>query len=98
MTKFAYNNIKNANTGYIFFEFNCKYHFCISYEKNFDLYSKLKSVKKLSSKLSKLIIISQQNFYHTKKIQKQAYNKGVKLQNYASGNKVWLNSRHLKIK
>ena len=42
--------------------------------------------------------ICQQNLYHAQKLQKQAYNKGVKPQSYALGNKVWLSSKHLKTK
>ena len=40
----------------------------------------------------------QQNLHHAKKFQKRAYNKGVKPQSYAPGNKIWLSSKHLKIK
>ena len=44
------------------------------------------------------MIVCQQNLHHAQELQKRAYNKGVKPQSYASGNKVWLNSKHLKIK
>ena len=40
----------------------------------------------------------QQNFHHVQELQKQAHNKGAKPQSYAPGNKVWLTSKHLKIK
>ena len=40
----------------------------------------------------------QQNLYHAQELQKQAHNKGVKQQNYALGDKVWLSSKHLKMK
>ena len=33
MTKFAYNNVKNASIGYTIFEFNYGYHFCIFFQK-----------------------------------------------------------------
>ena len=39
-----------------------------------------------------------QNLHHAQKLQKQAQNKSFKPQNYASGNKVWLSSKHLKTK
>ena len=55
-------------------------------------------MEELSSELWNLIIACQQNFYHTQELQKQAYNKGVKPQSYAPGDKVWLSSKHLKIK
>ena len=42
--------------------------------------------------------VCQQNLYHAQKLQKRAHNKGVKPQNYTLGNKVLLNSKHLKIK
>ena len=51
MAKFIYNNIKNANTNHIFFKLNCKYYFYIFYEKNLDLYSKLRIAEELSLKL-----------------------------------------------
>ena len=34
MAKFAYNNAKNASTGYRLFELNCGYHPCVFFEKN----------------------------------------------------------------
>lgn len=42
--------------------------------------------------------ICQQNLLHAKELQKQAYNKDVKLCNYALGEKVWLNSQYIKTK
>ena len=42
--------------------------------------------------------VCQQNLHHAQKLQKQAYNKEVKPQSYALGNKVWLSSKHLKTK
>ena len=51
IAEFAYNNAKNASTGYTPFELNCGYHPRISYEE--DLYSRSKSriAEKLSFKL-----------------------------------------------
>ena len=37
----------------------------------------------------------QQNLYHAQELQKQAYDKGVKPQSNAPGNKVWLSSKYL---
>ena len=51
MAKFAYNNAKNASTSYTYFELNCKYYSCISYEEDFDLRSKSRTMEELSSKL-----------------------------------------------
>ena len=100
MAEFAYKNAKNASTGYTPFKLNCGYHLCVSYKKEeiFDLRSKSKTIKELSSKLQELMIICQQNLYHIQELQKRAHNKGVKPQSEALGNKVWLNSKHLKTK
>ena len=66
MTKCAYNNAKNTSTGYMPFELNCGYYFCIFYkeEEIFDLRSKSKTTEELSFKLQKLMIICQQNLHH----------------------------------
>ena len=50
------------------FEFNYKYYFCISYRKDLDLHSKLKTAEKLFFKLQKLIVLCQQNLYYTQKL------------------------------
>ena len=42
--------------------------------------------------------IRQQNLFHALKLQKKAYDKGMKPQSYALGEKVWLNSKYLKTK
>ena len=51
MTEFIYNNTKNTNTSYIFFELNYKYYFCIFYKKNFDLCLKSQTMDELFFKL-----------------------------------------------
>ena len=66
------------------------------YKDEVNFRSKLKSVDKLSVKLRKLIIICQENFHHTQKLQKRAYNKGIKSRSYAPNDKVWLNSKYIK--
>ena len=65
MAEFAYNNVKNANTGHTPFKLNCGYYPCVSYKENLNSQSKLKSVKKLSSKLQNLMVACQQNLYYT---------------------------------
>ena len=97
MAKFIYNNAKIANTGQIPFELNCRYHFCVLYKEDIDLHFKSKSVYKLLVVLREIMIICQKNFYHVQKLQKRAHNQGVKPQSYASGNKVWLNSKYIKV-
>ena len=96
MAEFAYNNAKNANTGYTSFKLNCGYHPWIFYKEDLNLRSNSKSAEELSFELQELMTVCQQNFYHTQKLQKQAHNRDVKPQNYAPGNKVWLSSKHLK--
>ena len=59
MIKFAYNNIKNRNISYVFFEFNYAYYFYIFYKKDFNLYFQFKITNKLASKLKNLMILSQ---------------------------------------
>ena len=44
------------------------------------------------------MITYQDNLYHAQELQRQAYNKGVNPQSYAPSNKVWLNSKYIKIK
>ena len=98
MVEFAYNNTKNASISYTFFKLNYGYYLYISYKKDLNPHSKLKTAKKLSSKLQNLMAVCQQNVYYAQKLQKQAYNKGVKPQSYALGNKIWLSSKYLKTK
>ena len=55
-------------------------------------------MEKLYSELQELMIVCKHNLYHAQELQKQAYNKGVKPQSYAPGDKIWLSSKHLKTK
>ena len=98
MAEFAYNNAKNASTSFTPFELNCGYHLWVSYAKDLNPLSKSKTAKELSSKLQNLMAACQQYLHHTQKLQKQAHNKSVKPKSYNSGDKVWLSSKHLKIK
>ena len=98
MAKFMYNNAKNAIIGHMPFELNYGYYLWMSYKEEVNSRSKSKSANKLSAELKELMIICQENFHHTQKLQKQAHNKGVKPRNYASHDKVWLNSKYIKTK
>lgn len=40
MVEFAYDNMKNASTGYTPFEFNCGYYLRVTYEEDLDPHSK----------------------------------------------------------
>ena len=68
------------------------------YKDNIDLRSKSKSADKLLTKLRKLMIICRENLHHAQELQKHAQNKGVKPQNYVSGDEIWLNSKYIKTK
>ena len=98
MAKFAYNNAKNASTGFTLFELNCGYHPRVSYKEDLDPRSKSKTAEELSSKLRKLMTVCQQNLHYAQKLQKRGHNKEVKPQSYALGDTVWLSSKHLKTK
>ena len=98
MVAFAYNNAKNASTSHMPFELNYGYYPRMSYKKKADSYSKTKSRDKLLAELKELMIIYQENLHHAQELQKQAHNKGIKPRNYAFGDKVWLNSKYIKIK
>ena len=98
MAEFAYNNAKNASTGFTPFELNYGYHPRVFYEEDLDLRSKSRTAEELSSKLRELMTICQQNLNHAQELQKRGHDKGVKPQSYASGDKVWLSSKYLKTK
>ena len=57
MAEFAYNNAKNASTGFTPFELNCGYHLRVSYKEDFDPRSKSKTEEELSSELRELMIV-----------------------------------------
>lgn len=97
-SKFVYNNTKNANTGYTFFELNCGHHPRISFENKIDSYSKSCSANKLSKKLRYLMLICQQNLLHIQDLQKLAYDKGIKPYSYTPGENIWLNSKYISTK
>ena len=93
-----YNNAKNTNIGHMLFKLNCGYHPRILYKEEVDPHFKSKSVDELSAEQRKLMIICQKNLYYAQKLQKRAYNKGVKPSSYTFNDKVWLNSKQIKTK
>ena len=93
MVEFAYNNAKNASTGHMPFKFNCGYHPCIFFEEDTNPCSQLKIADKLLAELQELMTVCQKNLHYIQDLQKQAYNKGVKLKSYTPNDKVWLNSK-----
>ena len=68
MAKFAYNNAKNASTSYTSFDLNCEYYPYVSYKEDIDPCSKSKLTDELSAKLQKVMIVCQENIYHTQKL------------------------------
>ena len=82
----------------MFFELNYGYHPQMSYKKKVDPRSKSKSADKLSVELRELMIVCQENLYYAQKLQKRAYDKGVKPRSYALGDKIWLNNKYIKTK
>ena len=98
MAEFAYNNAKNASTGYTPFKLNCGYHLCVSFEENTNPYFQSKTAKELSNELRELVTVCWENLHHAQELQKRAHNKGVKPRSYAPSDKVWLNSKYIKTK
>ena len=68
ITKFAYNNIKNASTNHTIFKLNCGYHPKITFEKNIDLRSRSYFANKLAKKLKELIEVYCHNLLHAQKL------------------------------
>ena len=98
MAEFAYNNAKNASTGFMPFELNYGYHPWVSYKEDLDPHSKSRTAEELSSKLRELMTVCQQNLHHAQELQKRGHDKKVKPQSYAPGEKIWLSSKYLKTK
>ena len=70
MAKFAYNNAKNATTGYMSFELNCSNHVCVLFKEDINPCFWLKIIDKLLLKLQKQMTIYQKNLHYVKKLQK----------------------------
>ena len=98
IAEFAYNNTKNISTSHTPFELNCRYYFWISYKKEVDLCSKSKLAIKLSMESKELMVTYHKKLYHTQEFHKRANNKDVKPRNYVPSEKVWLNSKYIKLK
>ncbi len=64
MAEFAYNNAKNASTGYIPFELNCGFHPRVSYKEDVDPRSQSKSADELATELRELMAVCRENLQH----------------------------------
>ena len=98
MIEFTYNNAKNTSTSHIIFELNYRYYPCVLFEKNVNTQFKSMLADKLLLELQKLMIIYCKNLLRIQKLQKQVHNKDIKSRSYISSNKVWFNSKYIKIK
>ncbi len=65
MAEFAYNNVKNANTGHTPFKLNCGYYFQTSYEEDVNSRSQLKLADELATELKELMAVCRENLQHT---------------------------------
>lgn len=65
LAKFAYDNIKSSNTGYILFEFNSGFHPYVYYKKKANSRFKSKSSDALAIKLKNQMIICKNKFQYT---------------------------------
>ncbi len=88
MTEFAYNNVKNANTGHTPIKLNYGYHPRVFFKEDVDPHSKSCFANKLAEKLRKLMEVCYQILLYVQELQKKAHNKGVKSYSYAPGEMV----------
>ena len=95
---FAYNNAKNASTGYTSFKLNCGFYPRVSYEEDVDPRSRSKTVDQLATQLQTLMSMCRENLQHAQELQKRYHDKHAKPTSYAPGDKVWLNSKYMKTK
>lgn len=70
MAEFAYNNSKNASIVHMFFELKHGYNPYVFFEDEVDFYSKSCLANELTKKLRKLMLICQQNLFHSQNVQK----------------------------
>ena len=90
--------ITNTSIDHIPFEFNCGYYPKILFKKNVGPCSKSYFTDKLAKELRELIEVCYQNLLYAQKLQKKTYNKKVKSRSYAPNEKIWLNSKYIRIK
>ncbi len=98
MAEFAYNKAKNTIISYSSFKLNCWYYFKVFFEDKNDPHLRSCFVNKLVDDLKKLVKIGCQNLLYAQELQKKTYNKIVKSRSYTLNEKVWLNSKYIKIK
>ena len=70
MTKFAYNNVKNASINHTLLKLNCDFYPRASYKENANPQSQSKSVSELAIKLRERMVTCRENLQYTQKLQK----------------------------
>lgn len=98
MVEFAYNNTKNTSISYTPFELNCSFHLRVFYKKNVNFCSQSKTSNQLATELQNLISIYKTNLEYTQNFQQRYHDKYAQPRSYVSRDKVWLNSKYIKIK
>ncbi len=93
MAEFAYNNAKNASIGHIFFELNYGFYPRASYEEDVNPRSQSNAANELATELRDLMTMCRGNLQLAQKLQMRYHEKHAKPRSYASGEKVWLNSK-----
>lgn len=96
--KFAYNNSKNSSISHTLFKLNYSYHPQVSFKNKYNICSKSSSANTLVIELRELMNVCCQNLLYTQDFWKEANDKRVKPESYALGEKIQLNSKHIKIK
>ncbi len=64
MAKFTYNNTQNPSIGHTLFEFNCEYHFRISFKDEINPRLRSRFTNKLAEELRELMKICYQNLLY----------------------------------
>ena len=98
MTEFTYKNVKNASISHTSLKLNCSYHPQVFFKDNIDFCSKYYFANQTGKRAKKINRYLPIKPIPRSKTPKKLYDKGVKPQNYASGEKIWLNSKYIKIK
>ncbi len=88
MAEFAYNNAKNASTGYTLFKLNCGFHLWAFYEEDVNPRSQLKLTNELATEFRELMAVYKKNLQHAQEFQKRYHNKHTKFKTHVLGNKV----------
>lgn len=95
--KFTYNNTKYASIRNMPFKPNCRYHPLIFFWEDIYFSSRPKVAIMLTEDLTNIVVVYQKKLANAQKLQKWTSNKATKPRSYVLGEKVWLNSKYIKI-